>query len=158
LGKSFFYAKICDKERMKKMAEKKKINKKLIAGIAILAVLVAAFAIIFSVFRAKPVEGSKAITIEVVDKEQKSTVYDVKTDAEYLRQAMEEAEGLEFSGTESEYGLMVDTVNGLTADFSVDGSYWGFFVNGKYCDYGIDSQPVLDGDAFQIVYTISIAE
>ena len=122
------------------MAEKKKINKKLIAGIAILAVLVAAFAIIFSVFRAKPVEGSKAITIEVVDKEQKSTVYDVKTDAEYLRQAMEEAEGLEFSGTESEYGLMVDTVNGLTADFSVDGSYWGFFVNGKYCDYGIDSQ------------------
>lgn len=140
------------------MTEKKKFNKKLVAGIVLLVVLVAAFAIIFSVFGAKPVAGSKEITIEVVDKEQGSTMYELKTDAEYLRQAMEEAEGLEFSGTEGEYGLMIDTVNGLTADFSVDASYWGFYVNGEYCNYGIETQPVMDGDAFQIVYTISVME
>lgn len=140
------------------MTEKKNNSKKIIVGMAVLVVLVAAFAIIFSVFRAKPVEGSKSITIEVVDKELKSAVYDLKTDVEYLREAMEEAEGLEFSGTESDYGLMVETVNGITADYNVDGAYWAFFVNGDYCNYGIDTQPVTDGDAFKIVYTVNSEE
>ena len=99
-------------------------------------------------------EGSKSITIEVVDKEGESKAYELKTDAEYLRQAMEEAEGLTFSGAESDYGMMVDTVNDLTADYPTDGAYWSFYVNGEYCNYGIDTQPVADGDAFSIVYTI----
>lgn len=71
---------------------------------------------------------------------------------------MEEADGLEFSGTESEYGLMVETVNGVTADFNVDGAYWSFYVNGTYCNYGVDSQPVEDGDAFQIKYEVYVAQ
>jgi len=66
---------------------------------------------------------------------------------------MDEAEGLTYSGTEGAYGLMIDTVNGETADYSVDASYWSFNVNGEYCNYGIDQQPVNDGDAFSIVYT-----
>ncbi|MCI5954490.1 MAG: DUF4430 domain-containing protein [Lachnospiraceae bacterium] len=133
--------------------ETKKTNKKLIAGIAALVVVIAILAVVFVVFREKPVEGSKSITIEVVNKSSESEKYELKTDAEYLRQAMEEAEGLTFSGTESEYGLMVDTVNGETADYNVDGAYWAFYVNGEYCMYGIDTQPVEDGDAFSIVYT-----
>ena len=136
------------------MTETKKTNKKLIIGVAVLALLVALFAVIFFLFRPKTVQGVKSITIEVVDNNTDSTMYDVHTDAEYLRQAMEEAKGLEFSGTESvEYGLMVETVNGVTADWNVDQSYWGFYVNGDYCKYGIDMQPVADGDAFRIVYS-----
>ncbi len=140
------------------MTEQKKSSKKVILAVAILVALVAAFLVLFNVFREKPVEGSKEITIEVVDNTQKSTVYELKTDAEFLKGAMEEAEGLTFSGTESEYGTMVDTVNGVTADYSVDASYWGFYVNGGYCNYGIDTQPVLDGDEFQIVYTSDVVE
>ncbi len=128
-------------------------SKKIIFGIVALAAGIVLFAVIYNVYREKPVEGGKSITIEVVDGEQKSTVYELKTDAEYFRQAMEETEGLTFSGTESEYGMMVDTVNGVTADFNADGAYWSFYVNGEYCNYGIDTQPVLDGDAFSIVYT-----
>ena len=135
------------------MTDSKKMNKKVVIGIAALAAAVALLAVVFFVFREKPVEGSKAITIEVVDNEQKNTAYDVKTDAEYLRQAMEEAKGLEFSGTESEYGLMVTTINGVTADYNVNGAYWSFYVNDVYCKYGIDTQPVLDGDVFRIEYT-----
>ena len=131
------------------------MNKKLLLGTGILVVLIAMFAIVFALFSAKPVEGSKAITIEVVNKAQESTVYEVKTDAEFLRQAMDEAEGLTYDGTESEYGMMISAINGEVADFNVDQSYWGFYVNGEYCNYGIDTQPVYDGDAFQIVYTIS---
>lgn len=133
--------------------EKKKLNKKALLGVGILAVVIAVFAIIYSVFGAKPTAGSKDITIEVIGKAGQSTVYELSTDAEYLREAMEEAEGLEFSGTESEYGLMVEVVNGESAVYATDGAYWGFNVNDGYCNYGIDEQPVVDGDAFQIVYT-----
>ena len=130
-----------------------KTKNKKILGILLGVVLIVAMVGIYFGFREKPVEGSKEITIEVIDSGAESTTYEVKTDAEYLRQAMEEAEGLEFSGTESEYGLMVDTVNGETADYNTDGAYWSFYVNDTYCNYGIDTQPVEDGDAFRIVYT-----
>ena len=49
--------------------------------------------------------------------------------------------------------MMVDTVNGVRADYEADGAYWSFCVNGEYCNYGIDTQPVEDGDVFSIVYT-----
>lgn len=138
--------------------EKKQSNKKVLIGAAALIAVVAVLAVVFFVFREKPVQGHKSITIEVIDNTQSSTVYEVHTDAEYLRQAMEEAKGLEFSGTESQYGLMVETVNGVTPDYSVDGAYWSFYVNGSYCNYGVDSQPVEDGDAFVIKYEVYVAE
>lgn len=130
-----------------------KTNKKLFIGIGLLAVFIAVLAIIYSAFGAKPVAGNKAITIEVVNQAQESTVYELNTDAEYLRQAMEEAEGLTFSGTEGQFGLMIDTVNGVRADYTLDNAYWSFLVNGEYSNYGIDTQPVMDGDAFTIAYT-----
>lgn len=135
------------------MAENKRMNKKAVIGIAVLAAAVVLMAAGYFLFREKPVEGSKAIVIQVVDNEKKTATYDVKTDAEYLRQAMEEADGLEFSGAESEYGMMVDTVNGLKADYNVNGAYWSFYVNGEYCNNGVDTQPVKDGDNFRIEYT-----
>lgn len=134
--------------------EGKKSNKKIIIGIIALIAVIAVLAAVYFIFREKPVEGSKSITIEVVNQSSESENYQLKTDAEYLRQAMEETEGLTFSGTESEYGMMVETVNGETADYNADGAYWAFYVNGEYCMYGIDSQPVEDGDAFSIVYTV----
>jgi hypothetical protein len=66
---------------------------------------------------------------------------------------MEEADGLEFSGQESEYGMMVEIVNGESAVYDKDKAYWSFMVNGEVCNNGIDTQPIEDGDEFQIVYT-----
>lgn len=127
-------------------------NKKLL-GVGLFVALIAVMACLFFAFRAKPVEGSKAITIEVVNSLEEATVYEVHTDAEFLQQAMDEAEGLTYSGTESEYGIMVDTVNEEVADYAANGAYWAFYVNEEYCNYGISEQPILDGDAFKIVYT-----
>lgn len=132
-----------------KKVSKGKIGLAVVALVAVVAILIG----VYATFGAKPVAGAKDITIEVVNKAAESTVYELSTDAEYLRQAMEEADGLTFEGTESEYGIMVSTVNGETADYSVDASYWSFYVNDEYCNYGIDTQPVVDGDAFKIVYT-----
>lgn len=122
----------------------------LVALVAVIALLIGANAM----FGPKTTEGAKSITIEVIDNEQKSVVYELNTDAEFLRRAMEDAEGLEFSGTESEYGLTLITVNGVTADLSVDNSYWSIMVNGEYGMFGVDSQPVADGDEYQLIYTV----
>ncbi len=135
------------------MENTKKDNKKVILAVGILVVMVAALAIVYAAFGAKPVAGSKAITIEVINKAGESEVYQLTTNAEFLQQAMEEAEGLNFSGEETQYGLTIDTVNGERADYTLDKAYWSFCVNGTYCNYGISSQPVMDGDAFQIIYT-----
>lgn len=125
---------------------------KIILGVTGVAVLIAALVAVWMIFGAKPQEGAKEITIEVINAADESTVYELNTDAEYLRQAMDEADGLTYGGSESEYGMMVDTVNGEVADYNVDGAYWSFYVNGEYCNYGIDTQPVADGDAFVIEY------
>ena len=138
--------------------QSKKSNKKVIIGAVALVAVVAVLAIVYMAFREKPVEGAKAITIEVTGKSGAVEKYELNTDAQYLRQAMEEADGLTFSGAESEYGMMVDTVNGETADYSADSSYWSFYVNGEYCNYGIETQPVEDGDVFGIVYTMDSAQ
>lgn len=127
-------------------------NKKWL-GAGLVVALIAVFALIFVNYSEKPVEGSKEISIEVINQAEESELYELKTDAEFLRQAMEEAEGLEFSGQESEYGLMVEVVNGESAIYDKDNAYWSFMVNGEYSNYGIDTQPIEDGDAFQIVYT-----
>ncbi len=136
------------------MEQTRKTNKKALIGIFVLVIAIAVLAAVYFAFRARPETGNKNITIEVVNKEQETTTYEVNTNAEYLRQAMEEADGLTFSGTESEFGLTVITVNGETADYNTDGAYWAFYVNGEYCNYGIDTQPIADGDAFSITYIV----
>ncbi len=129
------------------------MKKKHIITLLLAAVLVAGMVFAYSAFSKKPTGGTKEVTIEVVDNKEQSTLYEVKTDAEYLIGAMEDAEGLTFDGSEGQYGFTVSEINGVTADFTVDSSYWSFYVNGEYCNYGISEQPVNDGDAFRIVYS-----
>ncbi|MBP3665130.1 MAG: DUF4430 domain-containing protein [Tyzzerella sp.] len=136
------------------MGEKKANGKKILIGVVILAVLIAAAALVYTNFKPATTEGAKSIVIEVVDDQGESTEYTVQTDAEYLQQAMDEAEGLTYDGEEGDYGFTVYTVNDVTADFNVDASYWSFYVNGEYCSYGISEQPVADGDEFTIQYEV----
>lgn len=137
------------------MTETKKNNKKIWLGVGIVAAIAILLGIVYFVFVPKPVQGAKAITIKVIDNVQESTVYELNTDAEYLREAMDEAadKGLSYSGSESEYGIMIDTINGITADYNADGAYWAIYVNGDYGKFGVDSQVVTDGDAFEFIYT-----
>lgn len=132
---------------------KKGNGKKIAIAVAIVAVIAVIFGAVYVKFAPKASAGAKAVTVEVVDNNGTSAMYEVNTDAEYLRQVLEETEGLTVEGTESDYGLMVETVNGVTADYNTDGAYWAFYVDGEYCNYGVDEQPVEDGQAYQIVYT-----
>lgn len=128
--------------------------KKKISAIIAVIVLIVVMLGVYNVFREKPVEGNKTITIEVVNAAEETTSYEVKTDVEFLFEAMQAAEGFEFEYYEDEYGPVLTSVNGESADFNTDGAYWSVLVNGEYGNYGIGEQPIEDGDVFQIVYTI----
>lgn len=100
--------------------------------------------------------GEKQIIIEVIDNKGDAKRYELTTDAEYLLGAMEAAKekGLTFHGEEGDMGMTIDTVNGLKADFNEGSEYWAFYVNGEYCNYGPEKQPVADHDEFKIEYSV----
>lgn len=129
------------------------MKKKVLMIVCAVIILAIAAVLIIGLPGAETAEGSKSVTIEVVDADGKTTVYEVKTDAEYLQGAMDDAKGLKYEGEEGPYGLQILTVNGLRAVYEKDNAYWGFFVNGEYCNYGISEQPIADGDVFRIEYT-----
>lgn len=131
-------------------------HKKSKAPIGVAVVLFAVLIVMslaFSLFSPQTAEGDKTIVIQVVDDGGVLRAYETHTDAEFLRQAMEETDGLTFDGNESQYGLMILTVNGLTADWDADHAWWSIYVNDERANYGIDSLPVADGDVFRLQYT-----
>lgn len=131
----------------------KKQNKKIIIGLVILVAVIAALVIGYQFLKPQPMKGDKTVQVTVVSEDQTTKEYDVQTDAEYLQQVMDEAEGLTYTGTEGDYGLMVEKVNDEIASYDENNAYWGFYVNDEYCNYSINEQPVADGDEFRIVFT-----
>ena len=132
----------------------KKGSKKLVIGVIAVIVIIAALLGIYRANAPQATAGAKHVIIEVVDDAGASTSYEADTDAEYLSEVFDEIDDLTVEGETSDYGLYIDTVNGLYADYSADGAYWSILVNGEYGEYGADSQPVTDGDTYSLVYTI----
>ena len=136
--------------------------KKKIIGIIAIVLFAAVLLGVYYGFREKPENTSmgpdgnaniempgKDVAIELVGKDGAKTDFVLTTTADYLKDAMDEAEGLEYETNDG----MVMSVNGVRADYVLDGAYWAFYVNGDYCSYGIADQPVNDGDVFRIEYT-----
>jgi len=96
--------------------------------------------------------AAKKISVEIVFQDGTSKTVEINTNAESLRKALEEKNLIE--GEESEFGLMVKSVDGVVADYDKDKSYWAFSKNGEYLMTGVDQTPVADGDSFTITYTI----
>lgn len=131
------------------MKNQKKI---IIIAVCILAALIAVFAIVYAVKKPVAQAGQKDITIEVTGSAGDTTEYELITDAEFLKDAMDElvanGSGFTYSGTDGDYGIMVEIINGESAIYEKDGAYWALYVNGEYGQYGADAQPVADGDDY----------
>ncbi len=121
--------------------------------IIILAAVAAVMLGVYFFAKPKPAAGAKAVVIEVRDKEGNEKSYSGNTDAEFLKDAMDDlsSAGFAYEASDSEYGLFVTSVNGVTAD-PADSAYWAVYVNGEYGQYGISEQPVADGDTFTFAY------
>ena len=93
-------------------------------------------------------EGAYTISVDVTA-EDKTVTFTVHTDAENLRAALEPL-GL-IAGDESELGLYIKTVNGISADYEADGYYWALYIDGEYAMTGVDTTPVTDGGEYALV-------
>lgn len=95
--------------------------------------------------------GKGATTVQVqVKAGEESITFTIKTDKKMLGDALLEHELI--TGDESQYGLYIKSVNGITADYDVDKSYWGFYKNGEYMMTGVDSTEIADGEHYELVY------
>ena len=92
-----------------------------------------------------------SFTFKVVDLDGTEKSFDIKTDAKTVGDALV-AEKL-ISGEQGDYGLMVDTVNGIKYDYNADGAYWAFYVNGEYAMSGVDTTDIVDGTTYSFVAT-----
>lgn len=105
-------------------------------------------------------EGVKTVTIKVDygSLQRKTDSYSLKTDGYYVLNAMKKCSELyadfSYDGSDSGYGFFVETINGVTASWAKNNSYWAFYVNGDYASYGVSQQAIADGDIILFVYTI----
>ncbi len=95
-------------------------------------------------------DGAKTVVVEV-KAEEKTVTFTVKTDKDTVGAALME-HGL-IAGDEGDYGLYIKAVNGITADYDVDQSYWAFHINGEYAMSGVDTTEISEGTTYQLVYT-----
>ena len=91
-------------------------------------------------------EGQTVFTFTVVDKEGSETHFEIHTDKETVGDALLELKLVD--GEVGQFGLYVKVVNGVTADYNVDKTYWAFYINGEYAFTGIDATKVEAGAAY----------
>ena len=111
--------------------------------------LIAAMVMVMAVGCGKSnVKGSGAHQFKfvVVDAEGKETNFEIKTDKATVGEALLDEKLIE--GTDSQYGLYVTKVNGIEANYDVDGTYWAFYINGEYAMTGVDPTNVEDGATY----------
>lgn len=128
------------------------MNKKLIVIVCALAVLVAALAVVYFVTRPQATEGTKSFTVEITHKDGSTKKVDMKSDAEFLGDALVEKNLIEYE--EGPYGKFILKADGEKAVFEEDDAYWGFFVGEEYAMLGVDQTPIEEGKVYRLVYTI----
>ena len=95
-------------------------------------------------------EGATTVTVQVKADERQIT-FTIHTDKTTVGEALQEHNLLE--GEESQYGLYVQKVNGIVADYDVDQYYWAFYVNGEYGMSGVDTTNIEEGVTYSFERT-----
>ena len=88
----------------------------------------------------------KSFVFEVVDKDGKKTQQTIETNGEYVGVVLQELKLIE--GEEGPYGIYIKKVNGITADYDVDGTYWAFYVDGEMSMTGADQVEIVDSSTY----------
>ena len=91
-------------------------------------------------------EGSTSFGFVVRDMDGSEKTFTIKTDAKTVGEALLAVNLIE--GENGQYGLYVKKVNGITADYDVDQTYWAFYVNGEYAMTGVDTTDVEAGATY----------
>ena len=93
-------------------------------------------------------EGAHSFTLESTDLDGKTITATVNTDEETVGAALLKLNVVQ--GENSDYGLYIKTVNGVTADYEKDQTYWAFYIDGEYAQTGVDMTAVTDGSTYKL--------
>lgn len=88
-------------------------------------------------------EGATAFTLVIKQLDGSAITATINTDAETVGEALEALGILE--GEEGPYGIYIKAVNGVTAVYEEDGTYWAFYIDGEYAMTGADVTPITAG-------------
>ena len=131
---------------------KKAMNKMM--RLILCTVLIAAMALMAVGCGSKSAETTASgvsFTFVVTDLEGNESTFDITTSKATVGEALLD-EGL-IAGENSEYGLYVTSVNGMTADWDNDQTYWAFYIDGEYAMTGVDATEVTEGAPYSFVLT-----
>ena len=95
-------------------------------------------------------EGTKTLIVEVNAYDRQVT-FTIHTNKTTVGEALQEHALLE--GEDSQYGLFIKKVNGIVADYDVDQTYWGFYIDGEYAVSGVDSTNIEEGVTYCLART-----
>ncbi|QUO37594.1 DUF4430 domain-containing protein [Dysosmobacter sp. Marseille-Q4140] len=126
------------------------MKKKLLIGCGALVLACLLAAVLYIQTRPETAEGAKTIDVVVVHGDGTETTFQYQTDAEYLGEVLVENELAE--GTESAYGLFITTVDGETADDSLQ-QWWCITRSGEMLSTGADQTPIADGEQYELTLT-----
>jgi hypothetical protein len=91
-------------------------------------------------------EGATVFYFNVVDKNGAETKFEIHTDKTVVGDALLELGLIE--GEQGDYGLYVKKVNGITADYNVDQTYWAFYIGSDYGMTGVDMTNIEAGATY----------
>ena len=91
-------------------------------------------------------EGATVFYFNVVDKDGNETKFEIHTDKTTVGEALLELGLIE--GDMGDYGLYVKKVNGITAEYEVDGTYWAFYIGDDYGMTGVDMTDIEPGATY----------
>ena len=94
-------------------------------------------------------KGEKTINVQV-KAEEKTVTFTVNTDKETVGDALIEHNLID--GEDGDYGLYIKVVNGITADYDVDKSYWAFYIDGEYATSGVDTTDIDENVTYRLEY------
>ena len=126
------------------------MKKKLLIGCGALVLACLLAAVLYIQTRPETAEGAKTIDVVAVHGDGTEAAFQYQTDAEYLGEVLVENELAE--GTESAYGLFITTVDGETADDSLQ-QWWCITRSGEMLSTGADQTPIADGEQYELTLT-----
>ena len=127
-------------------------NKKIILIAAALVAVIGLMLGIYLATRPETTQGGKTFTVTVVHKDGTSKKLEMKSDAEYWGEALDEKGLIEYE--EGPYGKFILKADGEKAVYEEDNAYWGFFIGEEYAMLGVDQTPIEEGKVYKLVYTV----
>lgn len=117
----------------------------------ILILVIIGMGVSYFMFKPQVVVGEKNICITVIHKDGTTKDFEIKTEEQYLRPALDSISLID--GQDSDLGLFLTTVDGEFADSSKE-EWWCVKKDGQMISFSIDAQAIRDGEKYEIYFIV----